>query len=424
MMNQHIDDQSGRKEALKQIIRQLHEGRSVEEVTDEFAALLEDIGAMDIAEIEQELIDEGMPETEIQRLCDVHVAVFRQSLEAQESPGTVPGHPVYTFLAENAAAGRVLNALEEALEALKAKPGPERLERARAQLRELQRYEKHYVRKENILFPYLERRGFSGPSSVMWGIHDEIRQSWKQLEALLSEGPETLATRAQSAGFGERIDEIFQPMATAIRDMFYKEENILYPTALEKLSGDEWWEIRVQSADLGYCYVTPGDQWPPEETALETVWQLDEGKEPRSAEGLLHLDTGTLTPDVVNLLLNHLPVELSFVDADDRVCFFTQTGERIFPRSAAVIGREVQKCHPPASVHKVEQILDDFRAGRRDVAEFWIQMGSDDDSRRFIHIRYFAVRDDRQGYRGTLEVVQDVTRIRQLEGEKRLLEEE
>jgi hypothetical protein len=417
-MSEYIDNSSGRKEDLKQIIRQLHEGRSVEEVQHEFAAMLEDVGAMDIAQIEQELIEEGMPETEIQRLCDVHVAVFRHSLEAAENPDTVPGHPVYTFLAENAAARRVLDALEDALEALKAEPSQERLERARRRLTELREYERHYVRKENVLFPYLEKHGFGGPSTVMWGIHDGIRQGWKELEALLSEGPGD-----DLAGFSTRIGEVFDPLDTAIREMFYKEENILYPTALEKLSGDEWWHIRVQSPDVGYCYVTPGDQWPPEETALERVWTLDKGDGPRSSEGLLHLDTGTLTPVMVNLLLNHLPIEISFVDADDTVRFFTQTGERIFPRSPAVIGRKVQKCHPPASVHRVEQILEDFRAGQRDEAEFWIQMGAPDAGKRFIHIRYFAVRDDHQAYRGTLEVVQDVTHIRELEGERRLLDE-
>jgi len=408
---------SGRKEELKQIIRQLHDGRSSDGIVDEFAALLQDVGAPEIAEIEQVLIDEGVPETEIQRLCDVHVAVFRQSLETHERPDTVPGHPVYTYLAENAAAGEVLDALEGALEALAAEHNAEHLERALARLDELQECEKHYVRKENILFPYLEKHGFSGPSAVMWGIHDEIREGWGQLEALLRDGPGD-----DVAGFSRRVEEVFEPLAAAIREMFYKEEKILYPTALEKLGGDEWWQIRVQSADLGYCYVTPGDQWPPEETALETLGKLDKGKEPRSTEGLLHLDTGTLTPELVNLLLNHLPVELSFVDENDRVHFFTQTGERIFPRSPAVIGRQVQKCHPPASVHKVEEILGDFRAGRRNVAEFWIQMGSDEDEKRFIHIRYFAVRDDRDAYRGTLEVVQDVTHIRSLEGEKRLLD--
>ena len=417
-MSEHINNYTKRKEELKGVLRQLHEGKSVGEVKDKFATLLQDVGAMDIAQIEQELVEEGMPPAEIKRLCDVHVAVFRESLETQEKPDTVPGHPVYTFLAENGAAGRVLDALEDALEALKTAPDENHLERAREHLRELLKYEKHYLRKENILFPFLEKHGFSGPSSVMWAIHDDVRAGWKALDALLTAGPGD-----NPAGFGAKIDEIFEPLATAIREMFYKEENILYSTALQKLNGEEWWQVRQQSPEVGYCYVEPGHQWPPQESALESVWALAQGgtlaESAVSPTGLLHLDTGSLTPQEVNLLLTHLPIDITYVDAEDTVRFFSQGRERIFPRSPAIIGRKVQKCHPPASVHVVQQIVDDLRAGVRDTAEFWIQMGG-----KFIHIRYFAVRDEKGEYRGTLEVTQDITRIRALEGERRLLDEE
>jgi len=413
-MSNEAEDHVERKEGLKQVIRQLHEGKSVEEVKDQFADILEDVGATEVAEIEQELIEEGLPAAEIQRLCDVHVAVFRESLEEETSPESAPGHPVYTFLAENAAAQRILDELESALETLKAEPNAENLETAEELLSDLQEYDRHYLRQENVLFPYLEKHGFEGPSKVMWGIHDEIRDGWKELEGLLQEG-----LQEDVEEFKTRLEEIFEPLATAIREMFYKEENILYPTSLEKLSREEWWQVRVQGAEIGYCYVTPGDQWPPKETALEVVSALPPKEEaPEAAEPLLHLETGTLSPEVVNLILNHLPIEISFVDAEDRVRYFTQMGERIFPRSPAVIGRTVQNCHPPDSVDRVEAILDAFRDGQRDVAEFWIQMGG-----RFIHIRYFAVRDKQGNYRGTIEVVQDVTQIRELEGEKRLLDE-
>ncbi len=413
-MSNNTESHAERKEALKKVIRELHEGKSAEAVKDRFAALLEDVGATEIAEIEQELIEEGLPATEIQRLCDVHVAVFRESLEEETSPESAPGHPVYTFLAENAAAQRILDEIESALETLKTEPNAESLQAARELLNELQEYDRHYLRQENVLFPYLEKHGFEGPSKVMWGIHDEIREGWKELEALLKEKP-----GEDIEAFSRRLDEVFEPLATAIQEMFYKEEHILYPNSLEKLSGEEWWQVRVQSAEIGYCYVTPGDEWPPKETALEVVSALQPEQEaPPAARGLLHLDTGTLSPEMVNLILNHLPIEISFVDAEDRVRYFTQMGERIFPRSPAVIGRTVQNCHPPDSVDRVEAILDAFREGRRDVAEFWIQMGE-----RFIHIRYFAVRDKRGDYRGALEVVQDVTHIRELEGEKRLLDD-
>jgi len=405
-MSEYINNQTKRKEALKRVLRQLHDGQTVEEVKGDFAALLQDVGAMDIAEIEQELVEEE----EIKRLCDVHVAVFRESLETQEKPDTIPGHPVYTFLAENGAAGRVLDALAEAI-------GASQWEQARERLQELRQYEIHYLRKENILFPYLEKHGFTGPSAVMWAIHDDVRAGWKNLDALLSRGPGD-----NPAAFAAQVDEISGPLATAIREMFYKEENILYPAAMEKLSGEEWLQIRRQSPETGYCYVQPGDQWPPKRTAMESTLALTGAtarETPTASGGLLHLDTGTLTPQEINHLLTHLPVDITYVDAEDTVRYFSQGRERIFPRSPAIIGRKVQKCHPPASVHIVQRILDDFRAGHRDEAEFWIQMEP-----KFIHIRYLAVRDEQGKYQGTLEVTQDATHIRALEGERRLLDGE
>jgi len=421
-MSEYINNQAGRRETLKRLIRDLHEGRTVEDVKEEFAALLRDVGAAEIAEIEQALIAEGLPETEIKRLCDVHVAVFRESLDVQARPETIPGHPVHTFRAENAAAARVLDALQEALDALKATPGAVQLEQARARLQELREYEKHYLRKENLLFPYLERHGFTGPSSVMWAIHDDVRAGWKALAALLSAGPGDDGSTELAevpAAFNARVDEVFGPLNMAIREMFYKEENILFPTALEKLSEAEWRAIRAQESEVGYCYVEPGEGWPPGAAAApEAGPPPAEARAVAVADDLLRLDTGALTAQEVNLLLTHLPVDVTYVDKDDTVRFFSQTRERIFPRSPAIIGRKVQKCHPPESVHRVQRILDDFRAGRRDEAEFWIQMQG-----KFVHIRYFAVRDEQGGYQGTLEVTQDVTRIRELEGERRLLDD-
>jgi DUF438 domain-containing protein len=412
-MSGYINNQTKRQEALRQLIQGLHDGKSVDEVKSEFASLLQDVGAGEIAALEQALIDGGMPEMEVKRLCDVHVAVFRDSLEQQVKPETVPGHPVYTFLAENGAALRVLDALAETLGAVKTEPGPMHLKRSREQLANLREYEKHYLRKENLLFPYLEKHGFAGPSSVMWAIHDDVRAGWEALEELLQAGPGD-----DHDGFSARIDEVWEQLSTAIREMFYKEENILYPTALEKLSEREWLAIRAQGPELGYCYVEPGDRWPPATVPPEIMPKP--GEEVREMSGgLLHLNTGTLTPQEVDDLLTHLPIDITYVDKEDTVRFFSQGKERIFPRSPAIIGRKVQKCHPPASLHRVQNILDSFRAGDRDEAEFWIQMQG-----KFIHIRYFAVRDERGEYQGTIEVTQDLTQIRALEGERRLLDEE
>ncbi len=179
--------------------------------------------------------------------------------------------------------------------------------------------------------------------------------------------------------------------------------------------------ISEQEPAIGYAYIEPGEGWSDEavsqrEAVTSTVAEaLAEGDK----EGLLQLDTGLLAARQINLILSHLPFDITYVDAEDAVRFFSQGSERIFARSPAIIGRKVQKCHPPASVHRVQRILDDFRAGRRDVAEFWIQMQG-----KFVHIRYFAIRDGKGEYQGTLEVVQDLTRIRALEGERRLLDEQ
>lgn len=408
-MAEYIDNSRKRQETLQRLIRQLHEGKTVEEVKGEFARLLGEIGASELASVEQALIEGGLPEGEVKRLCDVHVAVFREALDARVRPEATPGHPVHTFLAENVAAARVLEDLGAALEALKAAPTSEHLESARRRLAELRQYEKHYLRKENILFPFLEKHGFSGPSRVMWAIHDDIRASWKALEAVLAAPP------ADPAELRAQLDGTFLPLEKMIREMFYKEENILYPTALEKLSHEEWLDIRRHEPEIGYAYVEAGNEWPPEAPvgAVPPPAAL-----PLEDAALLPLHTGALSLEDLNRLFAHLPVDITFVDRDDRVRFFSQTKERIFPRSPAIIGRKVQQCHPPASVHRVQRILDDFRAGKRDQAEFWIQMRG-----RFIYIVYYAVRDEKGAYQGTLEVTQDITRLRALEGERRLLEE-
>jgi DUF438 domain-containing protein len=407
-MSEYIRNKEQRQEMLKGVIRRLHRGEPVEAVKADFAQLLNDVGPSEIAEIEQALIAEGLPEAEVKRLCDVHVAVFRESLDAQAPPQERPGHPIHTFRAENDAAEAVVGELDRAIAALEEEPDDgAHWERMATLLSILREYERHYLRKENILFPYLEKHGFAGPSSVMWAIHDDVRDEWQSLGQLLEQGPgeDPRAAVAQ-------VRNQWTWLATTIRDMFYKEANILYPTALEKLSEEEWRHIRVQEAEIGYSYVRPAD-WPAGERAVESGTAPDDA----SGAGQLPLDTGALTLEQINLLFGNLPLDITYVDANDEVRFFSHGQERVFARSPAVIGRKVQKCHPPQSVHRVQQILDAFRAGTRDTAEFWIQMHG-----RFVYIRYSALRDEDGIYQGTLEVVQDIAALRELEGERRLLD--
>jgi len=410
-MSEHIDNSQQRQEILKQLIRELHDGASVNDVKARFQALIQDVNAAEIARLEQALIDEGMPGSEVKRLCDVHVAVFRESLDAQAQPGAPVGHPVAVFRAENAAVPPILEALAAAAADVRAAgslaAAAEPLQQARAVLRQLMALEKHYQRKENLLFPFLERRGVSGPASVMWALHDDIRAGWKALA-------QALDTPSDYEALVQDLDERVEPLATMIREMIYKEERILFPMAQEALEPAEWLAIWEQGEEIGYAFGVAKGKEPPASPEAEPAPIRS-----ALAATLWPLDTGALSPEEVNLLLTHLPVDITFVDDTDTVRYFSHGLERIFPRTPAIIGRQVQKCHPPDSVHVVNRILDDFRAGRRDTAEFWIQMGE-----RFIHIRYFAMRDAEGTYRGTLEVSQDVTEIRQLTGERRILQYE
>ena len=398
-----------RKQLLKQLILDLHAGGDFDEIKGRFQRLVGDISAVQISELEQELIDEGLPVESVRELCDVHVALFEDALTDRSGHSVPPGHPVHTARYENYALGEVLGMLEDAIAAL---PADSAWRQVRAFTEQLGQVEKVYLRKENILFPYLEKHGVKGPSSVMWSIHDAVRAQLKQLRAAIQEQDT------------ERVRSVFAPLRDEIAAMFNKEEQVLYPTSLQMLSDGEWKAILEQSASIGYALVQPKGTWDPGVPAEHMTGGAPTGsyQTPGAAEesaGLLPLDVGALTLEQVNLMLKHLPVDVTFVDEDDTVRYYSQgIEERVFVREPAIIGRKVQNCHPPASIDTVNRLLEAFRRGERDMAEFWIQMGP-----RFVHIRYFALRDAQGNYRGTIEVTQDAAPIRALEGERRLLDE-
>ncbi len=384
------DEQDLKIDTLKNIIKELHAGKDPETQKQKFHELIKDVAPWEIAQMEQRLIAEGMPETEIKNLCEVHVQVFKEALEHKTVPGLPAGHPVHTFMLENRAAEDILKQLGEVKDFTREK------DRLLVLLDTLAGIEKHYVRKENQLFPIVETKGITGPSKVMWALHDDIRHFIKDVRKRATEGTmEKVAIEA---------------LVKMVNDMIYKEEHILFPMALETLSEDEWVKVRKGEEEIGYAWITPEAEWKP---AAESFQQhLLEEK-----VGSLNLNTGQLTPEQVNLMLLHLPVDISFVNEEDEVIYYSATADRIFPRSPGVIGRKVQNCHPPKSLGMVQKILDEFRAGRRSYADFWIQMQG-----KFILIKYFAVRNAEGHYRGCLEVSQDVTDMRRLEGQKRLLD--
>ena len=410
-MSEYIDNTEKRKETIKSILKQLHDGKSVSEVKAEFAELLEDATPGDISEVEQSLIAEGIPVKEIQNLCDVHVAAFRESLDRQSPDKTPQGHPVTTFELENNIAARILMEFQKTLTELKADPDhPELLAASRQKLAMLRQFDRHYVRKENLLFPNLEKYGFTGPSVVMWGIHNDVRLIWKELASMLE--PANYKTTDEHLS---QIQAKFSEVNNTMREMFYKESKILFPDSVERLNDADWVSIQSQEEEIGYYFIKPKMDWAP------TTSQEPPSQQPLNAVGnngkntLISLITGALSGTQLNLMLQNLPIDITFVDENDRVRFFSETKDRVFPRSPAIIGRKVQNCHPPQSLDRVQQIIDDFRSGKSDESEFWIQMQG-----KFVHIQYFAMRDEDGAYRGTLEVTQDITHIRTLEGEKRL----
>jgi len=379
-----------RIEILKGIIKDLHRGADRKALTERFQELIKDVAPTEIAQMEQQLMAEGMPEEEIKKLCDVHVEVFRGALDKKVMPGMPAGHPVHTYMLENRQAEVILAHIEH-IEDLK--KGKEKLTGLADTLAEI---DKHFLRKENQLFPVLETKGISGPSKVMWALHDDIRAMLRDVRAKI------------------RTDAIkpleLKTLITMLRDMIYKEEHILFPMTLDTLSDEDWLKVMAGEGEIGYSWIEPEKGWQPVSAATQV--EMMAGK-----VGSMNLDTGQLTLEQVNLLLTHLPVDISYVSENDEVLYYSNTEERIFPRSPGIIGRKVQNCHPPKSVDVVKKILDEFRAGNKDSADFWIQMRG-----KFILIRYFAVRDREGKYQGCLEVSQDVTDIRGLQGEKRLLD--
>ncbi len=387
------DERARRQEILKGLILELHDGASTSDVKARFDELVRDIDATEVALMEQSLIAEGMPVSEVQRLCDVHVTVFKDALDDRSAdlPDIPSDHALDAYRRENQVASEIVAETRRAL-------GEGDLAEISAGLERLAQIEVHYTRKENQLFPVLEDHGVEGPTKVMWALDDDIRGRIKTARVQADAG--------DLAGLRPGLEELL----TMVDDMVYKEEKILFPTALQVITAEEWARIAAGDPEIGYAWVEG-----PAGDAARAAAALAPAAGAGAGEMLLPLVTGALTLAQLNLMLTSLPFDVSYVDENDRVRFYSE-GERVFPRSPGAIGRDVHNCHPPASVHKVVEILNAFKAGEKDEAEFWIEMGP-----RFIHIRYFAMRDADGGYRGCLEVVQDATHVRSLEGQRRLV---
>jgi len=408
-MSELINNREYRQKVLKELIKELHDGKSVDEVKARFAELIEGVSASEISEMEQTLIREGMPVEEIQRLCDVHADVFRGSIEEihkAQDPGAIPGHPLHTFKLENRALEALIDGkLLPRLERFRQDDSAENARLLAEAFDALWEIDKHYSRKENLFFPYLEKYGITAPPKVMWGVDDEIREAIKAVRRALadySEGKDVIAERAQTA-------------VHRVKEMIYKEENILLPMLVENLTEDEWLNIEAESGEIGYTLTEPQGKWQPARVDVEAKAQRRGEQAPD--DSYVKLSAGVLAPEEINAIFNTLPVDITYVDKTGAVKFFSQGKERIFARPKTILGRHVTNCHPPASVHIVESIIADLRSGKKDHEDFWLRMGD-----KYVFIRYFAVRNEDGEFLGVMEVTQDIAPLQAISGEKRLAE--
>lgn len=425
-MSEFLTPDSDKLKQLQSVVQALAKGTDPQSVKRQFNAIIKGATAAEVAAMEQSLIEQGVPVTEVQRLCEVHADVFRAGLEQGKPGKLMPGHPVHTFIKENKVAKKLVRQLVK-------NSWIGSLDAIQNSIKALQPIIIHYERKENQIFPYLEKTGFTGPSKVMWGKHDEIRALFKALEASLSTDKPIAAS----------VRHLARDLARHIRMMVFMEEKILFPNALKRLTNRDWAEIRQGEPAIGYAWVEPGAEW---DAVLAKYFAQERPSQPAATSGsvnrydamsssgignadishqqvtleaqsLIPLSVGSLPLGVLDSILRLMPFDISFVDANDKVMFYSDSPHRVFPRSPAIIGRAVQNCHPPKSVATVEKILEAFKNKEKDKAEFWLELGG-----KFIYIAYKPVYDTQGQYLGTLEMSMDATELRSLTGQRKLLD--
>jgi hypothetical protein len=390
---------NNRQKQLKALIKQIHNGMPLEQAKALFKKNFGSITTEEITSMEQSLIEQGMPIEEVQKLCDVHAAVFDGSISDIHKAQDVidlPGHPANVLYEENT---RIKSLLDDEI-----KPYINQTDKTSKLMltigfERLSDINNHYARKENLLFPGLEKRDILSIPKVMWGVDNEIRESLKKIINELHKSDTLQAPLKQ---------DIIQ-LIDRIEDMILKENNILLPLLKDTLSLYDWILADEGSDEIGYFLTPPSVRWNQDTTASKTP-QKDE---PNDA---VTFDAGQLLPTELNAILNTVPLDMTFIDKDGYVKYFTQGKERIFDRPITILGRHVNMCHPPQSVDVVEAIVNSFKDGSKDHEDFWI-----DFKNMFVHIRYFAIRDKNNQYLGTLEVTQDIKPLRELTGEKRLM---
>ena len=415
---QNID--AKKLEIVHEIKSAYDEGKiSLEEARKSLKDRVQHLAPYEIAIIEQEMVVESEDEC-IKEDIQAMLEVFQDVLvtKDQELP---ENHPISCYRRENAKMKELLLSVEDLMQYPLIKNQWLEL------YEELLKFKIHLSRKQNQLYPVLEKKGFTRPTTTMWTLDDFIRDEIAECYNLLLEDKE-------EEFIGKQAE-----LVADVRDLMDKEENILYPTSLEMINEEEFRYMAEGDQEIGFAYISvQADKSGNSASASSSASASTAGaplsglsSAPGFAEELagllgkygfnnkeekLNVTTGQLTLEQINLIYQHMPVDLSYVDENELVCFYTDTKHRVFPRSKNVIGRDVKNCHPKASVHIVEEIIKKFRSGEQDKAEFWINKPD-----LFIYIIYYAVRDENGKFRGVLEMMQDCTHIRSLQGSQTLL---
>jgi uncharacterized protein len=393
-MSEYINNKEKRLEGILQFSLGIMNEEDGSALYNKYKEALDYITPHDILEIEDRQLSMGIKPKQIKKFLEKVLNVLYHRLREYKWEKPEEGHTLYYFMQENRELEKVLNKIKGTLK-------KKDFTAFKIQVEKLIEFENHYSRKENVLFPYLERAWENyKPLMVMWSLHDDIRLIWKKLLSDIE------AEGEFNAVIFKDIGELFFLMY----GMIFKEELVVYPIAMETLDKYTWDKIRSMEAEIGYSYIEVQ-----EFAKIKQTEKPDEFENPFSK--ILQSETGILNEEQVFSIFDTLPLDLTYIDKNDEVKYFSNPDERFFPRSPAIIGRKVQNCHPPESVHIVEKILDAFKKGEKSEADFWIQMKG-----KFIYIRYFAVKDKKDKYIGTIEVSQDITDIKKLEGEKRLLD--
>lgn len=400
-MSELLNSSKERVDALYGMFSGYIEGKDGRELWNTYRNRLEALTPLDVLFMGDRLMSAGYSPAQITEHVEKIFNIIIPILKECDMPEPEENSALYWLMEENSALSEHMNSMKEHIRTLGEHDSDEAeyiraLDMVKSGFRKLASFEPHYSKMENVLFPYLEKKWeFASPLAVIWAVNDEIRAAVKEINNALEDCSEIQIEHHQMIG------NLFMLMMR----MTYKENLVIFPAAASALSSQDSDGMLPQFAEIGFCFVTPPDVKAP-------------GSAPAlSGEKATMGGTGELTVEQIVTMMNHLPVDITFVDENDEVRYFSNPKERFFTRSPAIIGRKVQNCHPPDSIDTVNRIVSSFKSGEKNEANFWIRMKG-----RVVMINYYALRDAQGRYKGTIEVSQDITEVQKLEGEKRLLD--